>query len=127
MCSTIMITLKNTRLLVATLFALFVGAFFVAKAMSKTEDKKSEIVNSQNQLTEMIWYYQLNSTVPADINNPANYALTKPDENVNCGSGTIVCEIQDTANPSNSSQPALSHGSVSDNPLDYNRTLRTAF
>lgn len=122
-----MITIKNTRLLVVTLFALFVGAFFVVKAMSKSEYKKSEITNSQNQLTEMTWYYQLNSTNPADINNPANYALTKPDEDVTCGSGAIVCEIQDTPNPSNSSQPALSHGNVSDNPDDYNRTLRTAF
>lgn len=118
-----MITLKSTRLFVATLFALIIGAFYVVNAM----DKKSENVGNQKPLEVMVWHYQLNSTNPTDINNPANYALTKPDQDITCGSGEIVCEIQDTANPSNSAQPALSHGNVSDNPTDYSRTLRTAF
>ncbi len=74
-----------------------------------------------------LWFYQSNSTATADINNPANYALTKPSSSVNCGEGAIVCSIQDEADPSNSSQPAMSHGNVSSNPTSYSRNLRTPF
>ncbi len=77
-----MITLKNTRLLVATLFALFVGAFFVFKAMNKTS--KPIVTKTTN-----IWYFQ-GSTL-AEAEDASNYSQT-PHPSCNMGSA-LPCEV----------------------------------
>jgi len=59
-----MITLKNTRLLVATLFALFVGAFFVVKAMNKKEAPTAK------KLVEYVYFQFDSSGQPMPIADP---------------------------------------------------------
>lgn len=103
----------NKRLRIASLFALLVGAFFAVNAMDNKDDNKS----SNGKLAPQIYYYQLNSTNASDINNPNNYALTKPGNGETpCGEGDYVCSIVDEPNPSNPAQPRLT------NPVVGNET-----
>jgi len=106
------------------LMVLIFGVFMVVKAMEKKEN--TPIDNLVKKVEVQTWYYQSNSTSASAINNPENYALTKP-AGANCGTGPVVCSIKDEADPSNSDQPALSHGNVSSNPSAYSRNMRTAF
>lgn len=77
-----MSTLKNTRLLVATLFALFVGAFFVVKAMNKAD--KPSVSKATN-----IWYFQGSSL--AEAQDAENYSQTP---HPSCNMGTALpCEV----------------------------------
>lgn len=77
-----MITLKNTRLLVATLFVLFVGAFFVVKAMNKAD--KPSFSKAAN-----IWYFQGSTLIEAE--DATNYSQT-PHPSCNMGS-ELPCEV----------------------------------
>lgn len=112
--------LKNNWLRAGITLLFLLGAFFVVKAMNKSK----ESVPAVKQPAEKTWYYQLNSTNPADIDNPANYALSKPMNAGECGVplATVICSITDVEG--SSGQPAFTHGNVSSNPTSYARTLR---
>lgn len=119
-----MATLHNKWLRAISLLALFIGVFFVINAFGKKEEAVKEV---KKAVQEQTWYYQLNSTDAGQINNPENYALTKPDESINCGIGPVVCSIQDIPDPLDENVPNFSHGDVTSNPTPYERSLRTPF
>lgn len=77
-----MITLKNTRLFVATLFALIIGAFYVVNAM----DKQSE---AKEPKTSTTWYFQGSSLAQAE--DASNYSQI-PHPNCNVGTA-LPCEL----------------------------------
>lgn len=114
---------KNIGLRALAFIALIAGSYFAVQAMQTKKDK----VITTASLASQTWYYQINSTNPSDVNNPANYALTKPSPSINCGTGTVMCSIQDEPNPSTPSQPAFTHGNVDDNELDYEANKRPPF
>ncbi|MEN5234357.1 hypothetical protein [Sphingobacterium faecium] len=77
-----MITLKNTRLFVATLFALIIGAFYIVNAM----DKQSE---TKEPKTSTTWYFQGSSLAQAE--DASNYSQI-PHPNCNVGTA-LPCEL----------------------------------
>ncbi|TCR14374.1 hypothetical protein EDF67_101478 [Sphingobacterium sp. JUb78] len=77
-----MITLKNTRLFVATLFALIVGAFYVVNAMDKQ-------IETEEPKLSTTWYFQGSSLAEAE--DASNYSQT-PHPNCNVGS-ELPCEL----------------------------------
>ncbi|MBD1428500.1 hypothetical protein [Sphingobacterium litopenaei] len=115
--------LKNIGLRALSFIALIAGSYFAVQAMHSAKVKDI----SKTSLASQTWYYQLNSTNPSDVNNPANYALTKPTPSISCGTGTVMCSIQDEPSTSNPSQPAFTHGNVADNELDYEANKRPPF
>ncbi|MFU1859866.1 hypothetical protein ACK8HY_22915 [Sphingobacterium sp. NGMCC 1.201703] len=114
--------IKRSLITVGSALTLVLGIAFAVNAM----EKKISII--EEQPATQTYYYQLNSTTPADVNNRNNYALTKPGNGqVECGDGIYICEIQDTPHPSDATKPAMSLGNVTDNPDDYEAAERPAF
>jgi len=114
--------IKKSLIAVGSALTLTVGIAFAVNAM------ENKISITEKQPATQTYYYQLNSTSPADVNNRNNYALTKPGNGqVECGEGIYICEIQDTPHPSNDEKPAMSFGNVTDNPDDYEAAERPAF
>lgn len=71
--------MKNNLTVNASLFTLIL-AFVVSVSFAVTEVmKKENHVKASKAVITQIWYYQLNSNADEDIDNPANYATTKPD------------------------------------------------
>lgn len=81
------------------------------------------LTNSNKKVAPQTWYYKLTSTSASDINNPSNYQST-PLPDTECGSGSVVCNIVDEPNSSNSNIPALSQGNVTTHLEEYDTSFK---
>lgn len=131
-----MATLKNNWLRAGlAMIILFLGAFFVVKAMDNKKENVRE--TSSKKLVNVTWYF----TGSADDNPElaSNYSLTQ-DPNKSCDSSNpeVICEIQA---PNNGGQPDMNapvagttvqlqiraaHQSIADGTPSANETV-TAF
>lgn len=59
-----------------------------------------------------------------DPNQASSYELSSTAPPFTCSPGTFICTIMDVADPSNPSEPALSHGTVTSNESAYQATSR---
>lgn len=102
---------------IAAIIATTIFFSFKPSEQARAKEAGSRVAQS--------WYYKLTSMDPADLNNPSNYQST-PLPGATCGSGDIVCRIEDEANSGNSTIPALSHGNVSSNLTAYRADFKEA-
>ncbi|RZJ76919.1 MAG: hypothetical protein EOO45_00435 [Flavobacterium sp.] len=118
--------MKTTKKITGAVAAIALILTTVFTFAFKAGDANDTASKTGKRLTST-WYYQLNSTDTNDINNPENYSLGQPDEGISCGTGSVVCSIQDVPDSSDDTKPALTHGNVTSNPTPYSRSQRVPF